>query len=157
MLEMRMWTQGLSHSTVWLLRLFKLPQIQNKVESYLEYAPSSHSGPVNMQHKKLFSSGDNNQGKWWNHKWYIIKSHISVKLGCAYVLSCSVMSDSLWPCRLKPTRLLYPWDSPGKNTGMGCHFILQGIFPTLGSNSCLLSLLHWDAGSSPLCHLGSPP
>ena len=29
---------------------------------------------------------------------------------------------------------LYPWDSPGKNTGMGCHDLLQGIFPTQGSN-----------------------
>ena len=31
---------------------------------------------------------------------------------------------------------------PGKNTGVGCHFLLQGIFPTQGSNSCLLHLLH---------------
>ena len=34
----------------------------------------------------------------------------------------------------EPTRLLHPWDSPGKNTGVGCHFLLQGIFPTQGSN-----------------------
>ena len=33
-----------------------------------------------------------------------------------------------------PTRLLHPWDSPGKNTGVGCHFLLQGIFPTQGLN-----------------------
>ena len=36
------------------------------------------------------------------------------------------MSDSVRPHRLKPTRLPYPWDSPGKNTGVGCHFLLQG-------------------------------
>ena len=35
------------------------------------------------------------------------------------------MSDSVWPHRLQPTRLLCPWDSPGKNTGVGCHFPLQ--------------------------------
>ena len=35
---------------------------------------------------------------------------------------------------LEPTRLLRPWDSPGKNTGVGCRFLLQGIFPTQGSN-----------------------
>ena len=35
------------------------------------------------------------------------------------------MSDSLQPHGLQPTRLLRPWDSPGKNTGMGCHFLLQ--------------------------------
>ena len=35
------------------------------------------------------------------------------------------MSDSVWPHRLQPTRLPRPWDSPGKNTGVGCHFLLQ--------------------------------
>ena len=40
------------------------------------------------------------------------------------------MPDSLWPHGLQPTRLLCPWDFPGKDTGMGCHFLLQGIFPT---------------------------
>ena len=39
---------------------------------------------------------------------------------------------------------------PGKNTGVGCHFLLQGIFPTQGSNLCLLRLLHWQADSLPL-------
>ena len=36
--------------------------------------------------------------------------------------------------RLQPSRLLRPWDFPGKNTGVGCHFLLQGIFPTQGLN-----------------------
>ena len=44
--------------------------------------------------------------------------------------SCSVVSDSLRPHGLQPTRLLCPWDSPGKNTGVCCYFLLQGIFPT---------------------------
>ena len=35
------------------------------------------------------------------------------------------MSDSVWPHRWQPTRLPHPWDSPGKNTGVGCHFLLQ--------------------------------
>ena len=35
------------------------------------------------------------------------------------------MSDSVWPHRQQPTRLPRPWDSPGKNTGVGCHFLLQ--------------------------------
>ena len=35
------------------------------------------------------------------------------------------MSDSVWPHRWQPTRLPCPWDSPGKNTGVGCHFLLQ--------------------------------
>ena len=41
-------------------------------------------------------------------------------------------------------------DSPGKNTGMGCHALLQGIFPTQGSNPHLLCLLNWQVGSLPL-------
>ena len=41
-----------------------------------------------------------------------------------------VVSDSSWPRRQQPTRLFCPWDSPGKNTGVGCHFLLQEIFPT---------------------------
>ena len=48
---------------------------------------------------------------------------------------------------------LCPWDSPGKNTGMGCHFFLQGIFPTRGSNPCLLQ---WQMDSLPLSQQGSP-
>ena len=46
-------------------------------------------------------------------------------------------------------RLLYPWDSLGKNTGVGCHALLQGIFLTQGLNSHLLCLLHWQEGSLP--------
>ena len=42
------------------------------------------------------------------------------------------------------------WDSPGKNTGVGCHLLLQGIFPTQGSSSSLFCLLHWQVGSLPL-------
>ena len=42
------------------------------------------------------------------------------------------------PWTLQPTRLLCPWDSPGKNTGVGCHALLQGIFPTQGWNPGLL-------------------
>ena len=44
------------------------------------------------------------------------------------------MYDSLRPLRLHPTRFLCPWDSPGKNTGEGCHSLLWGIFLTQGSN-----------------------
>ena len=52
----------------------------------------------------------------------------------------SVMPDSFQPHGLQPARLLCPWDFPDRNTGVGCHFLLQGIFPTQGSNP---GLLHW--------------
>ena len=54
------------------------------------------------------------------------------------VLSRSVVSYSLRPHGLQLARLLCPWDSPGKNTGVGCHFLLQGIFPTQELNPGLL-------------------
>ena len=54
-------------------------------------------------------------------------------------VSYSVMSDFLQPHGLYLTRLLCSWNSPSKNTGVGCHYLLQGIFPTQGSN---LGLLH---------------
>ena len=44
---------------------------------------------------------------------------------CCCCLVTSVVSDSVWPNRWQPTRLPRPWDSPGKNTGVGCHFLLQ--------------------------------
>ena len=50
----------------------------------------------------------------------------------------SVVSDPLWPHGQKPARFLCLWDSPGKITGGCCHFLLQGIFPTLGLNPGLL-------------------
>ena len=62
------------------------------------------------------------------------------------------MSDSLQPCGRQPTRLCHPWDFPGKNTGVGCHFLLQGIFLTQGLNS---GLLHCRQTLHCLSHQGS--
>ena len=67
-----------------------------------------------------------------------------------FVLVASVVSDSVRPHGLWPARLLCPWDSPGNNTGVGSHVLLQGIFLTKGSNPGLLCLLRWQAGSLPL-------
>ena len=78
---------------------------------------------------------------------------------CARMLSCSVMSDTLWPRGLWLARLLCPWNFPGKNTGVGFHFLLQGIFPPRGqihvsftSKHILYHCASWEApraGSSP--------
>ena len=67
-----------------------------------------------------------------------------------------VLSNSLQPRGLRPARLLRPWDSPGKSTGVVCHALPQGIFLTRGSNSSLLSVLHGQAGSLPLAPRGKP-
>ena len=67
-------------------------------------------------------------------------------------VSHSVVSDFFWPHGL--VRLLCPWNSPGKNTGVGCHSLLEGIFPTQGSNPGLLHcrqiLYHLSYQGSPL-------
>ena len=62
--------------------------------------------------------------------------------------SCSVVSDSL-----EPHRLYSLWDSPGQNTGVGSLSLLQGNFPTQGSNP---GLLHCRQILSQLSHKGSP-
>ena len=70
-------------------------------------------------------------------------------------VSRSVVSNSLWPHELQRTRLLCPWNSPGKNTGMGCHSLLQRIVPTLGFNPglphCREILYHLSYQESPDC------
>ena len=58
--------------------------------------------------------------------------------------SFEVKSLSRVPHGLQPTRLLCPWDFPGKSTGVGCHFLLQEIFPTQRSNP---HVLHWQVDS----------
>ena len=64
----------------------------------------------------------------------------------------SVMTNSLRLHGLQPARLLCPWNSPGQNTGVGRHSLLQGIFPTQGSN---LGLLHCGQIPYHLSHQGS--
>ena len=72
---------------------------------------------------------------------------------CCAVLSHSVVSDSLLPHGYNLSRFSVHGDSPGKNTGVGCHAHLQGIFPTQGSNP---SFLHCGWILYHLRHQGSP-
>ena len=69
------------------------------------------------------------------------------------MLSHSLVSNALQPHGLQHARLLCLWNSPGKNTGVGCHFLLQGIFQTQGSN---LGLLKLRQILYHLSHQGSP-
>ena len=73
---------------------------------------------------------------------------------CSLTQLCPILCDPMDYSH----RLLCPWNFPGENTGVGSHFLLQGIFVTQGPNSCLLCFLHlplWQADSLPLSHLGS--
>ena len=65
--------------------------------------------------------------------------------------SCQTLPDFM-DCM---SRLLCAWDSLGKNTGVGCHFLLQGISLTHGSNPCLLHL-HWQVDFLPVKPPGKP-
>ena len=83
------------------------------------------------------------------------KHGIFVYYMCVCAQWLSVLS-SLWPCGMQPTRLLCPLNFPAKNTGVGCHFLLQGIFLAQGLNPNLLHLLHRQADSLPLEPPGQP-
>ena len=72
-----------------------------------------------------------------------------LSVSCSDAQLCLTLRDH----GLQPAGLLCPWDSPGKNTGVGCHFLLQGIFMNQGSNWSLLPLLHWQGDSLPLFFL----
>ena len=87
----------------------------------------------------------------WEERQQVITCQVILSCAC---LVASVMSDFFRPYGLQPSRLLCPLDSLGKNTGVSCHFLLQGIFPTQGSDAHLQCLLHWQVGSLPLAPLG---
>ena len=90
------------------------------------------------------------QPGWANlHKQVCLKFAVPACAPCSVV---SVVSDALRPQGLQPARLLCPWDFPGNNTGVGCHFLLQGIFPT---QALTQSLLHWQAEFLSQSYLGS--
>ena len=81
-----------------------------------------------------------------------LRTH-SIQVLEVLVLSCSVVSDSLRRYGLQSARLLCPWDSPGKKTGVGCHALLQGISQNQGLNP---GLLYYRWILYHLSHQGSP-
>ena len=83
----------------------------------------------------------------------VSKNHLFKGCVLSAVLSRSVVSSSLSPHRLQPARLLCPWDSPGKDTRVGCHALVQGIFPIQGWNPGLLNCRQIRYH---LSHQGSP-
>ena len=72
---------------------------------------------------------------------------------CACLFGCVQLFATSWTVACQAPLSM---EFPGKNTGVGCHFLLQEIFPTRGLNPCLLDCLHWEADSLTLSHLGSP-
>ena len=98
-------------------------------------------------------------------------------LSISYILACLILATipwgkchyCVWVCEVAsvmvglfvtiwtvyhqvPQSIGFSW----QNTGVDCHFLVQGFFPTQRSNSCVLCLLHWQAGSLPLAPPGTP-
>ena len=78
---------------------------------------------------------------------------VCVSVCVCLCVSPSAVSNSLRPHGVYPARLLCPWNSPGKNTGVGSHSLLQGIIPIQGSNP---GLLHFRQVLYHLSHQESP-
>ena len=77
----------------------------------------------------LYVSARTKSKRLWS--WYLVGKWKTV-------LVSQVVSDSLWPHRLQPARLLCPWNSPGRNTGVGSHPVFQRIFLISGLNLGLI-------------------
>ena len=108
-------------------------------------------GHGNCEKKCFFLRGGQQQKHSFRQQ---TKDSRSLRLvpGAGLTLTLAQSCPTLRPHGLWPARLLSPWDSPGKNPGVGCHFLLQLIFPTQGPNP---GLLHWQVDSLPLSHLAS--
>ena len=93
--------------------------------------------------------------KWWHSLKIVLPLRVTIAYSkyCT-MLSSSVVSDSLWPIDCNPPGSSVYGDSLGKNTGVGCHALLQGIFPIQGSNPGLPPTL--QASLYNLSHQGNP-
>ena len=79
-------------------------------------------------------------------EWVAISSSLPPLPCCCCCYVASVVSDSVRPHRRQPTRLRHPWDSPGKNTGVACHCLLQGMKVKVKSPSRVrLLAMPWTA------------
>ena len=91
------------------------------------------------QEAEILNKSINIQKRYYNHKqspWGKLQVH-NKNTHAKSLPSCPTLWD---PMDCSPP--CCSWDSPGKNTGVGCHFLLQGIFPTQGLNLHILCLLH---------------
>ena len=103
--------------------------------------------------KRCSQSPKCSQGWKMDVLWCIVSAFKVSETKLWWCCCCLVtMSDSCGSHGLQPATLLCPWDFPVKNIGVGCHFLVQGIFPIQVLNP---HLLHWHANSLPLSHQGS--
>ena len=135
------YTYGLS-----FLRFYELYSLGNSFSWSLGWVGSCQMGPAEIATLFLFPPALLSQSSALNHVHVNPSSHCSFQ-STVSPFSHSVVSDSLRPQGLQHARPPCPWDFPGKNTGTSCHFLLQGIFLTQGSNTHFLCLVHWQVES----------
>ena len=135
---LRIQTVETSPTNAWLTKLIVLmswgPEVLKETESPLQRARVQFFFPETQRNNSSLKSAET---------------------VCDEVCVCSVAQLCLILLGLQgqqTTWLLCLWNSPGKNTGMGCHFLLQRIFPTQGSNLHLLCLLHCRQILDPVSH-----
>ena len=134
---------------------------QNSHSKLMEKSKAFQTSKRIQHHETSFTANIKGTSLGWKHKKRKRPTENKCKTikkmvvgSCMCVLSCSVMSDSLWPHGLYPARLLHPWISQAKILEwVASHSLLQGIFLTHGSNP---SLLHCRRILYLLSHQGSP-
>ena len=144
-------SRGLSQVNSCIVHVGFLPQLLPVLWQFREIPWEQ---PLSL-HSCLFPPsppGDNDGAQcttpWRPHTLLMLSlqsQHCHSSVGSMHVCLCQLLScvNSLWSFGLQPTRLFCPWDFSGKNTRVDCHFLLQGVFPTQGSNLHLLCLLHF--------------
>ena len=115
--------------------IYTLPRIKQAASGKLLYSTGSSAQCSVMTCGEIKGCGRRFQREGIFVYIQLIRFAVLQKLMCAQSLSCVQL---LQPHRLQPARLLCPWDSPGKNSGVDYCFLLQGIFPTQELNLCLL-------------------
>ena len=101
----------------------KCPLKKEKRERHLELTDHPGGGQA-LDRNYIFKPPVSKFMGWWRK---VNLQANSLGAFLSYVLSHSAVSNSLWPHGRQPFKLLCPWDFSGKNTGVGCHFLLQGM------------------------------
>ena len=114
-----------------------------------------------LEKLKVGGEGDNRGWDSWMasltwYTWVWASSWSRWWTGKPGVLQSMGSQSRTWLSKKTELSRLCPWDFPSKNTGEGCHFLLQEVYLTQESNPGLLHLLPWQVFSLPLHHFGSP-
>ena len=136
----------MDHSKLW--KILKEMGIPDHLTCLLRNLYAGQEATVRTVHEQLTGS---KLGKEYIQALYCHPAYLTYMQS----QSVKVLVAQLYPTLFDP--MVCPWNSPGKNTGMGCHSLFQGIFPTQGLNLCLLHcrqfFYHLSYPGSPICRV----